>query len=68
MAVRNRYEPAYPRLAEFLESVGRRKYVRPLYEELTKTPEGKARAVAIYKKARPGYHPITATTVDAILK
>ena len=68
MAVRNRYEPAYARLSEFLESVGRRKYVKPLYEELAKTPEGKARAAAIYKKARPGYHPITATTVDAILK
>ena len=68
MAVRNRYEPAYPRLEEFLVSVGRRKYVKPLYEELAKSPEGKVRAVAIYKKARPGYHPITATTVDAILK
>ena len=67
MAVRNRYEPAYPRLEEFLVSVGRRKYLKPLYEELVKSPEGKARAVAIYKKARPGYHPIVVTTVDGIL-
>jgi hypothetical protein len=35
---------------------------------MAKTPEGKARAAAIYKTARPGYHPITASTVDAILK
>ena len=67
MAVRNRYEPAYPRLEEFLVSVGRRKYLKPLYEELAKSPEGKARALAIYKKARPGYHPIAVTTVDGIL-
>jgi len=67
MVVRNHYEPAYPRLEEFLVSVGRRKYLKPLYEELVKSPEGKARAIAIYKKARPGYHPITATTVDGIL-
>ena len=68
IAVRNHYEPAYARLEEFLISVGRRKYVKPLYTELAKTPEGKARAAEIYKKARPGYHPITASTVDAILK
>jgi leukotriene-A4 hydrolase len=67
MSIRNRYEPAYPRLEEFLVSVGRRKYIKPLYEELVKSPEGKTRATAIYKKARPGYHPIAVTTVDAIL-
>jgi len=67
MAVKNRYEPAYPRLDEFLVSVGRRKYLKPLYEELVKTPEGRARADAIYKRARPGYHPIAVTTVDTIL-
>ncbi len=67
IAIRNAYEPAYPRLEEFLVSVGRRKYLKPLYEELVKTPEGRARAAAIYRKARPGYHPITAATVDGIL-
>src|SRR6266566_922143 len=68
IAVRNRYEPAYPRLEEFLVSVGRRKYLKPLYEELVKTPDDRARAAAIYKKARPGYHPIAAATVDGLLK
>ena len=68
MAIRNHYRAADQRLEEFLISVGRRKYVKPLYEELAKTPEGKERARAIYAKARPGYHPITSATVDAILK
>lgn len=68
MAVRANYEPAYPRLEEFLVQVGRRKFVKPLFEALVKTPAGRARAEAIYKKARPGYHPITQATVDAILK
>jgi aminopeptidase N len=66
MAVKNRYEPAYPRLEEFLVTVGRRKYIKPLYEELVKTPEGRERAEAIYKNARSGYHPIAVTTVNAI--
>lgn len=67
MAVRNQYEPAYPKLEEFLTSVGRRKFLRPLYEELVKTPAGKARAEAIYAKARPGYHPISAGSIDLIV-
>jgi hypothetical protein len=48
--------------------VGRRKYLKPLYEELVKTPDGKTRAQAIYRKARPGYHPIAVSTVDGIVK
>lgn len=68
MAIKNNYAPAYPRLEEFLTTVGRRKFVRPLFAELAKTPEGIKRARAIYAKARPGYHPITQASVDAILK
>ncbi|MCS7043761.1 MAG: M1 family metallopeptidase [Bryobacteraceae bacterium] len=68
MAVRNGYEPAYGRLERFLIEVGRRKYVKPLYAELVKTPEGRERARRIYEKARPGYHPITRAAVDALLK
>ena len=62
MAIRNRYEPAYPRLEEFLIEVGRRKYVKPLYEAMDMK-----QAAEIYEKARPGYHPITQATIDAIL-
>ncbi|HEY0048990.1 MAG TPA: M1 family metallopeptidase, partial [Pyrinomonadaceae bacterium] len=67
MSIRNKYEAANPRLEEFLTSIGRRKFVKPLFEELVKTPEGKTRAGSIYAKARPGYHPITQAAVDAIL-
>ncbi|HWP44312.1 MAG TPA: M1 family metallopeptidase [Blastocatellia bacterium] len=68
MAIRSRYEAAYPRLEEYLTSIGRRKLIKPLYEELVKTPEGKERARAIYQKARPAYHPIAVATVDEIVK
>jgi aminopeptidase N len=67
MAVRSQYDAAYPRLEEFLISVGRRKFLKPLYEELEKTPDGKKRALEIYKKARRTYHPMAAATVDAVL-
>ncbi len=68
MAVRSGYEAAYERLERFLMEVGRRKFVKPLYAELAKTPEGLGRARRIYERARPGYHPITRATVDALLK
>jgi leukotriene-A4 hydrolase len=67
MAIRSQYKPAYPRLEEFLITVGRRKFLRPLYTELVKTPAGRERALAIYKKARPGYHPIAVATVDEVV-
>lgn len=68
MSIRAGYRPAERRLEQFLIEVGRRKFVKPLFEELVKTAEGKVRARKIYEKARPGYHPITQATVDAILK
>jgi aminopeptidase N len=67
MSIRNAYEPAYPRLEEFLLSVGRRKFIKPLYEELAKTPDGKKRALTIYRRARSGYHPIAVATIDEVL-
>ena len=67
MAVRNEYEPTYPRLEDFLTSVGRRKFLKPLYTELAKTEDGKRRALAIYKKARALYHPIAVATIDEVL-
>jgi aminopeptidase N len=67
MAVRNRYEAAYPALEQFLLNVGRRKYVKPLYAELMKSDDTRERALAIYKKARRRYHPITQAVIDEIV-
>ena len=67
MAIRNDYAQAYPRLEEFLVSVGRRKFLKPLYAELVKTEAGRLRAMSIYRKARPGYHPIAVATLDEVL-
>jgi hypothetical protein len=68
MSIKNDYAAAYPRLEEFLTSIGRRKFVKPLFDELAKTSAGTKRANEIYAKARSGYHPITQSSVDQILK
>ncbi len=63
----SQYEPGYPALERFLMAVGRRKFLRPLYTEMAKTPAGAEMALRIYEKARPGYHSVSQNTVDEIL-
>jgi len=68
LSIQKNYADAFPRLEEFLSTIGRNKYLKPLYSELAKTPKGKRFAVSVYKRVRPSYHPITATAIDAILE
>jgi leukotriene-A4 hydrolase len=65
--VQSKYEPAYPALERFLTTVGRRKYLKPIYTEMAKTPAGAEQALRIYEKARPVYHSVSQNTVDQIL-
>jgi aminopeptidase N len=68
IAIRHRYQPAMPALERFLLSQGRRKFVRPLFEDLMKTDWGQADAKRIYAAARPSYHAVTVNTLDGIVK
>ena len=61
------YEPAYPALREFLTSVGRRKFLMPLYKKLLETEKGGILARDIYKHARPNYHFVSVNSLDALL-
>ncbi|MBJ7310160.1 M1 family metallopeptidase [Rugamonas sp. CCM 8940] len=51
-------------LDSFLMSVGRQKFVVPLYTALLKKPDDKVWAKALYAKARERYHPVTQGSVD----
>jgi hypothetical protein len=51
-------------LQAFLMSVGRKKFVVPLYAALLKNPDDQAWALAVYKQARARYHPSTQAAVD----
>ena len=66
LAARNGYDPADRALDGFLTSVGRMKFLRPIYRELVKTEAGRARATEIYSRARQGYHPVAIEMVDRI--
>ena len=67
LAVDTGYEAAYPALEEFLKGMGRRKFLAPLYTAMAETPEGRERALRIYRQARPGYHSVSTGTIDEIL-
>jgi aminopeptidase N len=63
-AIHAGYEAVRPPLEAFLLSVGRQKFVVPLYTALLKNPNDAAWARAVYKKARERYHPETQHSVD----
>ena len=58
---------AFEPMTEFLQTVGRRKLILPIYTALVQTPEGLALAKQVFERARPGSHPITAASVQRIL-
>jgi leukotriene-A4 hydrolase len=68
IAVQHRYQPAVPTLEKFLTTMGRRKFVLPLFASLWAEGDwGRPIATRIYAQARPGYHPVTTNSVDAVV-
>ena len=67
LAVKSNFHAVDRRLDLFLMTVGRRKFLKPLYEALLAAEDGKARAMSIYRRARPRYHAVSTRTLDAML-
>ncbi|MFC5460480.1 M1 family metallopeptidase [Massilia niabensis] len=63
-AVHAGYRDIRPQLQAFLNSVGRQKFVVPLYAALRANAEDRVWAENIYKAARERYHPETQSSVD----
>ena len=68
IAIRHAYRPAMPALERFLTSQGRRKFLRPLYEDLMASGWGADDARRIYAAARPTYHAVAVNTLDPIVR
>ena len=66
-AIHHQYKSDYPALERFLISVGRRKFLMPLYSALIETEEGKKIAKDIYGKARSNYHFVSVQSLDELL-
>ncbi|MEM8515250.1 leukotriene-A4 hydrolase [Massilia sp. MP_M2] len=63
-AVHAGYRDVRPDMEAFLMSVGRQKFVVPLYAALREKAEDRTWADGVYKKARERYHPETQSSVD----
>ena len=67
LTIRSHYFEARAATSEFLQKVGRRKFVMPIYEALVATKDGREFAREVFDKAKPGYHPITIASVEDVL-
>lgn len=68
LAIANRYDAAIPSLDEFLSTVGRGLFIRPLYAGLMKQGEwGQPIAKRIFAKAKATYHPTVAAGIERML-
>ncbi|HEU0100612.1 MAG TPA: M1 family metallopeptidase [Allosphingosinicella sp.] len=69
LALANRYRPAIPAAERFLLSMGRGKFVAPIFRTLWAEGEwGRPIAKSLYARARPLYHSVTTGQVDRIMK
>lgn len=66
IAIRNNYAPAFARLEDFLVSIGRNKFLMPLYQDLMDNDNVEF-AVRVFEQAKPGYHPLTVKRNSAIV-
>ena len=56
-------------MRSFLNRVGRRKFLTPIYRSMkNKGPEGLEMARNIYAEAKKGYHTVAIETLDELLK
>jgi leukotriene-A4 hydrolase len=58
------YLPVMPQVKQFLQNVGRTKFVVPLYRLLLENTAQQSFAKEIYQQARAGYHPLTQAQID----
>jgi aminopeptidase N len=69
LALANRYPPAVPAAERFLMSMGRGKFVTPIFRTLWGEGEwGRPVAERLYARARPLYHSVTTGQVDKAMK
>lgn len=62
------YVEAYPYLRSFLEKVGRRKFIHPLYQALYKNKETQEKALEWFNEFQKNYHAVSRNSIAEALK
>lgn len=65
--IKKDYAPADEAVRSFLNTVGRRKFLVPLYKALIEADGNKKRAAEIYNKAKANYHAVSIETLDRLI-
>ena len=68
IAAASDYEPVFPRIREVLTSVGRMKYLRPLYGALAGHPRTRRLAREVFDEAASGYHNLSRRVVESVME
>lgn len=68
LACGNDYEPAFAKVREVLTTVGRMKYLRPLYGALGKHPRTRTLAREIFAAARDKYHALSRRVIEGVME
>ena len=63
-ALRGEYEPAFPRAREVMSTVGRMKYLRPLYQAAGAHPRTRELAREVFATAAGRYHSLSRRVVE----
>jgi hypothetical protein len=62
------HEPAFPRLREVLLTVGRMKYLRPLYGAMGRHPRTRSLAREVFAEAAPRYHVLSRRVAASVIE
>lgn len=68
IAAASAYDPAYGKIRDFLGSVGRMKYLKPLYGTLHKGEATRAFAAELFGAYADRYHPIARAGLESLLE
>ena len=66
-SISSNYTPAYPYLSAFLEKVGRRKFILPLYEALYNNEATKEKALSWFNSYKQNYHAVSSNSIARAL-
>jgi len=66
-SISSNYSPAYPYLSAFLEKVGRRKFILPLYEALYNNEATKEKALSWFNSYKQNYHAVSSNSIARAL-
>ncbi|MBI2755858.1 MAG: M1 family metallopeptidase [Chloroflexi bacterium] len=68
LGLKRGYAPAVARAEEVLGTVGRMKYLKPLYRVMAGRAETRQLARALYDRFQPRYHPIARQVIPGVLE